>query len=212
MEGAPFHPTQQIDMIRRDGGAPKTTMSSQRTKKSERALSVEETKTVEAARKKCFILYEGKETPHRSCGIALAETFNVGTLPYQSLRKGGLSGRGECGAVMAGRLILGEILGDPNPSGAVTRELREAMEFYEGDWPDRIDRGEAEGNDIICKNLTGQFEDFKSPARASFCTRLAAQVAASCAEALIRHEHKPVIKEIEKPSHRGPRRLSGDES
>ena len=43
----------------------------------------------ELARQKCFILYEGQKTPHRSCGIALAETFNVPTAPYQSLRRGG---------------------------------------------------------------------------------------------------------------------------
>ena len=54
------------------------------------------------------------EVPHRSCGIALAETFNLATTPYQCLRNGGITGKGECGAIKAGELILGEYLGDPD--------------------------------------------------------------------------------------------------
>jgi hypothetical protein len=44
---------------------------------------------IQAAKEKCFILYQGTRTPHRSCGIALAETFNLQTAAYQSLRRGG---------------------------------------------------------------------------------------------------------------------------
>ena len=68
---------------------------------------------VERAREHTRYLYDGVETPHRSCGISLAETFGRATPPYQSLRKGGITGCGECGAIKAGELILGEILGDP---------------------------------------------------------------------------------------------------
>ena len=41
-------------------------------------------------------------------GICLAETFNLPTAPYQALRRGGITGEGECGAIKAGELILGQ--------------------------------------------------------------------------------------------------------
>ena len=66
-------------------------------------------------------------TPHRSCGIALAATFGRPTAPYQSLRRGGITGDGPCGAIVAGQLLLGELFGDPDPTGPVTATLREAM-------------------------------------------------------------------------------------
>ena len=73
----------------------------------ERDLSDQERERIDAARQKAFTLYEGKTVPHRSCGIALAETFGLGTAPYQALRKGGITGAGECGAIKAGELVLG---------------------------------------------------------------------------------------------------------
>ena len=155
--------------------------------KNNRTLTEKEKTLIAAARQKCFLLYEGKETPHRSCGIALAETFNLPTPPYQSLRKGGITGCGECGAIMAGRLILGEILGDPDPTGSVTPNLRNAMTTYESLWADLVDRKDAPGKGIICNTLTSQFSDFRGEERSSFCTELAASVAAACAETLIRH-------------------------
>ena len=36
-----------------------------------------------AARRKAFLLYDGRVTPHRSCGIAMAETFGLLTPAYQ---------------------------------------------------------------------------------------------------------------------------------
>jgi hypothetical protein len=42
---------------------------------SERELTPDEAAYVTAAREEAFVLYEGVRTPHRSCGIALAETF-----------------------------------------------------------------------------------------------------------------------------------------
>ncbi|MHC4956770.1 MAG: hypothetical protein ACYTGN_00245 [Planctomycetota bacterium] len=52
-------------------------------------------------------LYEGVETPHRSCGIALAETFQLDTRPFQAFRRGGITGEGPCGSIQAGLIILG---------------------------------------------------------------------------------------------------------
>ncbi len=140
-------------------------------------------KLIAAARRKAFILYEGKETPHRSCGIALAETFNLPTRPYQSLRRGGITGRGECGAIKAGELVLGEVLGDPDPAGKVTSQLRAAMVHYQKIVNERIDRGRA--TTTICNDLTGQFKEFDSPERQGFCTQLAAVVAECVAEAIL---------------------------
>lgn len=139
---------------------------------------------IAAARDKAHTLYEGVVVPHRSCGIALAETFGLATTAYQSLRRGGITGRGECGAIVAGRLVLGELLGDPDPTGQVTPQLRDAMERYEAHWRARVDRGTAPGDGIVCNTLTGPFPIFRSPERHHFCTALATEVATAVAEAL----------------------------
>ena len=139
---------------------------------------------VGAAREKARLLYEGVVVPHRSCGICIAETFGRPTPAYQALRRGGISGSGECGAIVAGRLVLGEILGDPDPTGAVTPALRDAMERYEARWRERVDRGAAPGDGIVCNTLTGPFPIFRSPERHAFCTALATEVATAVAEAL----------------------------
>src|SRR6185436_8182347 len=97
---------------------------------------------IERAREKAFVLYEGKRVAHRSCGIALAETWGLGTRPYQSLRRGGITGEGECGAIKAGELVLGELLGDPDPAGAVTPTLRSAIQWYQRAIRVRMGRGE----------------------------------------------------------------------
>jgi len=65
---------------------------------STRELSPDEQAYVATARTKAFTLYEGVQVAHRSCGIALAETFGVPSRPYQALRRGGITGKGECGA------------------------------------------------------------------------------------------------------------------
>lgn len=137
---------------------------------------------VAAAESTAFRLYDGVETPHRSCGIAIAETFQRATPAYQALRRGGITGEGQCGAIKAGELVLDELLGDPDPTGAVTDRLRAAMVRYRSLWKERVDTGQATG--IICNDLTSQFADFRSPERHQFCTRLAATVAGCVAEAL----------------------------
>lgn len=152
-----------------------------------RALTETERALVARARRKAFVLYEGRITPHRSCGIALAETFGLPPAPYQSLRRGGITGNGECGAIVAGRLVLGQLLGDPDPLGGVTPALRAAMLEYEALVPQRVDRGAAPGVSIVCNTLTSPFAQFLSPQRLGFCTNLAATVAELVAETALRH-------------------------
>ncbi len=129
------------------------------------------------AERRCRLLYAGERVRHRSCGIALAETFGRSTQPYQALRKGGLTGEGMCGAITAGTLILGEVFGDPDPSGAATDTLKRSVVRYRELWQTEIVRGRA--TTIICNDLTGQFDDFRGPDRHAFCTDLAS-VAARC--------------------------------
>jgi len=164
---------------------------------SERALSPDEAAYVAAARDKAFVLYEGVRTPHRSCGIALAETFGLATPAYQALRRGGIAGRGACGSIRAGEHILGELLGDPSPVGAVTPELRAAIAWYQEAWRARRFAGQAEP-DIACDTLVRPHGEFTGPTRRSFCTNLAADVAALTAEALCRFAPaRPEIARVE---------------
>lgn len=142
---------------------------------------------IRAARQRAYDLYEGVKTPHRSCGIALAETFGLPTAPYQALRKGGITGCGECGAIVAGRLILGQLLGDPDPTGPTTASLEAAMADYDAIWRARLDRRSAPGESIICNSLVGQFEEFMGDGRKGFCTNIAAMVAEAVAEVALRH-------------------------
>jgi hypothetical protein len=137
---------------------------------------------IAALREKTRVLYEGKRVAHRSCGIALAETFGVPTRAYQALRKGGLTGEGPCGAVLAGRLILGELLGDPDPTGGITDALRAAMTHYDAGVARRSPGLES----ATCGSLTDHFPVFQSDERMSTCTVLAADVAEVLAETLAR--------------------------
>ncbi len=139
---------------------------------------------IEEARRTAFVLYEGRETPHRSCGIALAETFGLPTASYQSFRRGGITGEGPCGAIQAGGVVLGEILGDPDPTGPVTPALKKAMEAYHRRWKESLFSGES-SPDIVCNHLTEPLGDFKGEARHGFCTHLVATVAAIVAEIAI---------------------------
>jgi hypothetical protein len=146
-------------------------------------LTADDAAYIAAARDKAFVLYEGVRTPHRSCGIAIAETFSLPTRPYQALRRGGITGKGTCGAIRAGEQILGELLGDPDPTGAVTPALREAITWFQDAWLTRIRDNKP---DIICDHLVRPHGDFAGAARKAFCTNIAADVAALTAEALCR--------------------------
>lgn len=141
---------------------------------------------IEQARRTAYVLYEGERTPHRSCGIALAETFGLPTAPYQAFRKGGITGEGPCGAIQAGMAILGQLLGDPDPTGAVTPALRSAAEDYQRLWKRELFGG-APDPDIVCNRLTEPWGDFSGAERRGFCTGLVATVAAIVAEVAIRH-------------------------
>lgn len=164
-----------------------------------RELSGRDRTYIDAARRKAHLLYEGRVVAHRSCGIALAETFGLPSRPYQALRRGGITGTGDCGAIRAGELILGELLGDPDPTGAVTAELRAAIGWYQRACTERIDRGGSP--DIVCNNLTRRFPDFQGADRLAFCTSIAAEVAAIAAEALCRFapDRRPAIAALEVP-------------
>ena len=136
-------------------------------------------------RHRALVLYAGERTPHRSCGIALAEAFGRCTEPYQALRRGGITGRGPCGATVAGRLLLGEFLGDPDPTGPTTPALRRAVETYEARLAERIDRRGVAG--WVCNDLTAPHGPFHGARRHRFCTRLVADVAGIVAEILEAH-------------------------
>lgn len=164
---------------------------------SERPLTPDEAAYVDAARAKAFVLYEGTRTPHRSCGIALAETFGVPTPAYQALRRGGITGKGACGAIRAGEQVLGELLGDPSPTGAVTAVLRDAVTWYQGAWRAKLFADQA-APDVMCDALVRPHGEFLGPARKAFCTNLAADVAALTAEALCRFAtSRPDISALE---------------
>ena len=166
-----------------------------------RTLTGDERAVIAAARRKAHVLYEGRQVAHRSCGIALAETFGLPPRPYQALRRGGITGAGECGAIKAGELILGEILGDPDPAGAVTGELRAAAAYYRAAWTDRVDAGEGgRSGSIVCNDLTGVFADFMGAERQTFCTSIAATVAEVVAETLIRFGATPKIEPLDLPA------------
>jgi hypothetical protein len=138
---------------------------------------------VAALRERARVLYEGKVTPHRSCGIALAATFGRPTAPYQSLRRGGITGDGPCGAIVAGQLLLGEIFGDPDPTGPVTPTLREATAHYRAEIARRLTGA---GPIPACNALLEKFADFQSEERKAFCTDIAATVAEVLAETVLR--------------------------
>ncbi len=149
-----------------------------------RTLNETELALVKRAREKAYVLYEGDKVAHRSCGIAVAETLGLRTPPYQSLRRGGITGEGYCGSIRAGEMVLGEILGDPDPAGAVTDSLSRAVNWYQRQVPLRIDP--VQSPDYVCNSLTRQHGEFMGLPRRRFCTMLTAEVAALATEAILR--------------------------
>ena len=87
--------------------------------------------------------------------------------------------------------MLGELLGDPDPTGAVTPALRTAAFRYRELWQQAVDRGEA--TSTVCNDLTGQFGDFTGPDRRAFCTRIATAVAGAVATTLAEQEALPPL-------------------
>ena len=142
---------------------------------STRPLSAEEIAYVDAARATAFTLYEGVKVAHRSCGIAIAETFGLATPAYQALRRGGITGAGTCGALRAGEHVLGELLGDPDPTGKVTPQLRAGMQRYMDRVHAELDRGSSPT--LVCNDMTAPHGEFMGEARHRFCTNVVAQVA-----------------------------------
>lgn len=138
---------------------------------------------VAAIREKARILYEGRQVRHRSCGIAIAEAFDRPIAPYQALRRGGVTGAGPCGAVVAGQLVLGEFFGYPDPAAPVSVSLREAMTRYHAAVARRLPRG-PQGS-LVCGDLVGAFPDFETDERKLFCTVITATVAEIVAEIVI---------------------------
>jgi hypothetical protein len=130
---------------------------------------------IAAITEKARVLYEGKQVAHRSCGMAIAEAFGRETRPYHALRRGGLTGTGHCGAILAGQLVLGELLGDPGPAAPASPRLKAAITRFQAEVARRIPAGP--GGTIVCNDLVAPFSDFMSEARASACTTLTATVA-----------------------------------
>lgn len=155
-----------------------------RTDAGSRPLSQQERGLILSARERAATLYRGETVEHHSCGATLAVVFGVSPRPYQSLRRGGITGERFCGSIRGGELLLGELLGDPEPTGSVTPALREAITWYQEQIPERFDRGQSP--DYICNNLTAPRGDFHGPERTGFCTDLTAEVAALTLEAILR--------------------------
>ncbi len=140
---------------------------------------------VDALRQKAHVLYEGKRTPHRSCGIALAVTFGTDWRAYQALRRGGVTGEGQCGSIVAGQLLLGEMLGDPDPTKPVTQALTDAMIRYRAEVARRVNTGGVASQ--VCNDLVARFPVFASDERAAFCTGIVVAVTEIVAEIALDH-------------------------
>jgi hypothetical protein len=138
---------------------------------------------VEAVRSKARTLYEGKLVRHRSSGMAVAETFDCDPRPYQALRRGGITGVGQCGAIVAGGLVLGEVFGYPDAAAPISIALRDSMTRYQAEVARRLPRGP--GGTIVCNDLISPFPDHQSDGRQLFCTVLTATVAGMVAEIIL---------------------------
>ncbi len=136
-------------------------------------------------------LYAGEVVAHRSCGVAVAETFGRNVKPYSVLRRGGLTGEMECGAVRAGEMVLAELLGTDDPAAPLPDSLREAVEEYRARCRERLDSGPS--GRYICNELTSVFSDFHVPPRKKFCTSMCGAVAEIVAEVALRHGGAPTV-------------------
>ncbi len=152
----------------------------------DRPLDPDEERLVDRIATLAFQLYDGELFQHRSCGIAMAEAFGRPTPAYQALRRGGLSGRGPCGVVLGARLILGELLGSPDPAAPTTEVLRAAMEDFDARLPETL-------RHATCAELTEPLGVFTGPKRHRACATLTRDVARLLAEVLVRHGLAPLL-------------------
>jgi hypothetical protein len=91
----------------------------------------------------------------------------------------------------AGEVVLGELLGDPDPTGAVTSALRAGVAHYRARCREAFAPLRSDDHLYpICNDLTvGRFGDFAAPARMRACTELAAEVAGLVAESALAAGH-----------------------
>ena len=125
------------------------------------------------AEARCHKLYSGEELAHRSCGVAMAETFGRDPRSYQALRRGGLTGTGTCGALQGGLLVLGEVFGSSSITAPATPDLVRAAARYQ----DLTNAWFGHGRSTVCNDLTSEFADFRSPERHQWCTEIASSMA-----------------------------------
>ena len=128
-------------------------------------------------------LYGGERLTKRGSGVTIAETFGRRVTAYHGLSRGGFNGEGECGATIAGRLILAEFLGNSDPKEINDGTAVEAITRYQGEIQRRIQgRG---STDFICNSLIAAYEDYNDPQRLKFCCQLVCEVTRILAEILI---------------------------
>jgi hypothetical protein len=108
-----------------------------------------------------------------------------------------VTGEGTCGAVVAGQLLLGELLGDPDPRGKLTPELARAMRTYLRRVREELDRGSSPS--LVCNDMTAPHGEFTGPQRHRFCTGIVAQVAQLVDEVSREHgiEHRATPVELQ---------------
>lgn len=140
---------------------------------------------VEQARIAARLRYAGEVMAHRSCGVALAETFGCGIRPYTALRRGGLTGEHDCGAMRAGEMVLAELLGSDDPGAAIPPGLQAAITEFRRRCREQY--GQAGSCRMTCNDLTEPFVEFHDSPRKRFCTELVETVAAHVAELVLEH-------------------------
>jgi hypothetical protein len=128
-----------------------------------------------AIKEKARTLYEGQTVRHRSCGMALAETFGLPTRPYHALRRGGVTGVNMCGAIVAGQMVLGELFAYPDPTAPTSIVLRDAMRRYHEEIQAAFES--VGSHPWLCNDLVTRFPDFHGPERLAFCTEAVVAVA-----------------------------------
>lgn len=138
---------------------------------------------IAAARQTAEALYRGERIEHRSCGVAVAVTFGLNPVPYSILRRGGLTGERECGALRGGEMALTELMSGDQHLG-LPDGLKDAVtEYRERSHHELLDGRE----DTTCNGLVRLFDDFDSAERKSHCTTLASQVAGLVAELALKY-------------------------